>query len=61
MLLDLHYTPSSVATGRLLTGERKSILKQEPLSWKNTSFPLKKIPWKFIYEVVLINCCATYK
>lgn len=32
MPLDLRYTPSSVATGRLLTEERKSILKQEPVS-----------------------------
>lgn len=61
VLLDLHYTPSSVATGRLLTGERKSILK--PASWENASFPFKKrkIPWKFMYEVVLIICCVTYK
>lgn len=44
MLLDLHYTPPSVVTDRLLTGEGKSVLKQEPVNWKNISFPFKKIP-----------------
>lgn len=61
MPLDLHYSPSAVATGRLLTEERKSILKQEPVNGKNTSFPFKKKNPLKIYIWSSFICCATNK